>query len=313
MSGCVVLVNPAAHSGKALVRYRKMENALQARYPHQPVFTESADSARKAVLNAAESGAQLIAAAGGDGMVNLVLNALMDPLTNRARFSVTLGAIGLGSSNDFHKPRAESHDIGGVPVALGLETASWVDLGRADWVLPSGETGATYFLLNASMGATAKGNWRYNQPSGLLALFKRVSVDLAIQWATFETIAQFANVPARLVIDGQAQGMLDISNLGVIKRPFFCGNMRYDTPVTRDDGLFDINLCSEMKRLEFIQAVMKIEKGQFLGLPKTRHWRGQEVQVVPLAPAALELDGEVIEVSEVTFSVVPRALRVCGE
>jgi diacylglycerol kinase family enzyme len=88
--------------------------------------------------------------------------------------------------------------------------------------------------------------------------------------------------------------------------------MRYDTPVTPDDGRFDVNLCAGMSKLEFIQAVAAISGGKFLGLPKTHHWRAQRVRIVPDAPTALELDGEVREVSDVTLTVIPRAIHICG-
>jgi diacylglycerol kinase family enzyme len=201
--------------------------------------------------------------------------------------------------------------VAGIPVALEPDASRLVDVGRADWVTPAGEPGMAYFLLNSSMGATAKGNYRYNHPTGLLAVFKGLHPDLAIQWGTLEAIAGFENVPARLEVDGEAHEVA-IGNMGVIKRVHFAGGMRYDTPVQPDDGRFDVNWCADQSRLEFLKAVMAISDGKFLGLPKCHHRRAERVRIVPQAPTALELDGEVHEVAEVTLRVVPRAIRVCG-
>ncbi|HEY9720529.1 MAG TPA: diacylglycerol kinase family protein [Oscillatoriaceae cyanobacterium] len=308
----IVVVNANAHAGKGLARWRAVEPLVQARYPHRAVLCETEAQARTAVIAACASGEAVIAAAGGDGCVNLVLNAVMDPETDAPRHPIALGAIGLGSSNDFHKPRSTERDLGGIPVALSPTAGKRMDLGRADWIAPGGERGTSYFLLNSSMGATAAGNYDYNHPTGLLALFKGLNTDLAIQWATLRTIARFSNVSATIEVDGQPVATGPISNLGVIKRQHFAGGMRYDTPVTPDDGLFDVNLCAGMSRLEFIRAVMAIEKGRFTGLPKTHHWRASQVRLVPEAPAPLELDGEVRLIQEVTLRVVPRAIHVCG-
>lgn len=305
-----IIVNPQAHGGRAAAHWRRLEPALAGRYAFSTVLTPDPAAARAAVLEAAAAGEAVIAA-GGDGAVHLALNALMDPETDAPRHDVPLGAIGLGSSNDFHKPRDPARDLGGVPVALDHRAARPVDLGRADWVAPDGSAGTAYFLLNGSLGATAKGNHRYNHPDGLLALFKGLSPALAIQWGTLEAIARFENVPARLWADGAELGHFAVSNLGVIKRQHFCGGMRYDTPVAPDDGWFDVNLCAGMGTLEFVRAVAAISAGRFLGLPKTHHWRAREVRIRPDAPTALELDGEVREVAEVTLRVVPRALRLC--
>lgn len=308
----IVVVNANAHGGKGLARWKAIEPLMQERHPHRAVLCETEAEARTAVVAACASGEAVIAAAGGDGCVNLVLNALMDPQADAPRHPVALGAIGLGSSNDFHKPRSPERDLGGIPVALSPTAGKRMDVGRADWTAPDGSAGTSYFLLNSSMGATAAGNYDYNHPTGLLAVLKDMNTDWAIQWATFRTIARFANVPARLEIDGQPVAAGPISNLGVIKRQHFAGSMRYDTPVTTDDGHFDVNLCAGMSRLEFVSAVMAIEKGRFLGLPKTHHWRATQVRVVPDSPAPLELDGEVRLISEVTLRVVPRAIHVCG-
>ena len=113
-------------------------------------------------------------------------------------------------------------------------------------------------------------------------------------------------------LDGEDAGEWALSNMGVIKRVHFAGSMRYDTPVRPDDGRFDVNVAAGMDRLEFVKAVAAISRGRFLGLPKCVHWRAERVRVVPAAPTALELDGEVHEVAEVTLRVVPRVLTVCG-
>jgi diacylglycerol kinase family enzyme len=87
--------------------------------------------------------------------------------------------------------------------------------------------------------------------------------------------------------------------------------MRYDTPVAEDDGLFDVNWCQDQSRLEFVKAVMAIGEGKFLGLPKCHHRRAATVRIVPVEPTALELDGEVVAIAEVTLRVVPQAIRLC--
>lgn len=307
----LIIVNPHAGGGKGAERWARLAPRLQTLFPHVAVVTNSADEATRAAQAAAEAGVKVLAAAGGDGAVNGLLNAVMDPATDRPRWPVALGAVGLGSSNDFHKPFDPARKVAATPVALDADHARLVDVGRADWVTPGGDRASAYFLLNSSMGATAKGNYRYNHPTGLLAVFKQLHPDLAIQWGTLEAIVGFENVPARMEVDGEVHEVA-IGNLGVIKRVHFAGGMRYDTPVTLDDGRFDVNWCADQSRFEFLKAVMSISDGKFLGLPKCHHRRAEQVRIVPQAPTALELDGEVVEVAEVTLRVVPKAIHVCG-
>jgi diacylglycerol kinase family enzyme len=296
------VVNPRAAGGQGRARWERL--GLEA----PAIFPGSEAEAIAAVQQAAAAGERVIVSASGDGGVHLVINALMDPATDAPRWPVAVGAIGLGSSNDFHKPRTGR----GTPVAMG-EPAP-VDLGRVDLTLADGSRHVAYFVLNSSVGAVAKGNQRYNHPTGLLALFKRIHPALAIQWSSVEAVGLFANVPARVEVDGQAAPGAAITNLGVLKRVHFAGDMRYDTPVTPDDGLFDVNLCVDMTRLEFIRAMLAIGSGRFLAahLPKTYHWRATRVKVLPEAPTPLELDGEVHLVKEAEYRLVPRAIALCG-
>jgi diacylglycerol kinase family enzyme len=308
----LVIVNPHAAGGQAASRWAALAPRLQTRYPHVAVVTQDADEAARAAATAAAAGVKVLVAAGGDGAVHTLLNAVMDPLTDAPRWDVAIGAVGLGSSNDFHKPVDASRCVSRVPVAMDLERARRLDVGRADWRTPEGAPRTAYFLLNSSLGATAKGNYRYNHPSGLLALLKGLSPALAIQWGTLEAVATFENVPVRLEVDDQVFEDVALGNMGVIKRVHFAGAMRYDTPVTPDDGHFDVNWCADQTRGEFVKAVLAIGEGRFLGQPKCHHMRATRVRVVPHAPTALELDGEVHAASEVTLRVVPRAIRVCG-
>lgn len=296
----LILVNPRAGGGQGRARWERLGLGLPASFP------DGEAAAVAAVREAAAAGEQVIVSASGDGGVHLVINALMDPETDKPRWPVAVGAIGLGSSNDFHKPSR------GRPMAMGEPHD--VDLGRVDMVLADGTARVEYFVLNSAIGAVAKGNERYNHPTGILAFLKRLSPALAIQWSSVEAVGMFANVPARVEVDGERVPGEAITNLGVLKRVHFAGDMRYDTPVTPDDGLFDVNLCVDMTRLEFIRAMLAIGSGRFLAarLPKTYHWRATRVKVVPAAPTPLELDGEVFLVKEAEYRLVPRAIRLCG-
>ncbi|MBC7541339.1 MAG: hypothetical protein H7338_01265 [Candidatus Sericytochromatia bacterium] len=308
----VIVINPHAHGGTGLKRWRAIAPGVRERWPYECIIPETADEARTQVAEAASRGTGVIIAGGGDGCVNLVLNTIMDPETDAPRWSVAIGALGLGSSNDFHKPRLPDNDVGGVPIKLDPLLGGLVDVGRADWLDPDGEPHTSYFLLNSSLGATAKGNYAFNQASGVQAWLKKVNTNLAIQWGSAAAILQFANVPARMEIDGHPVEIPAISNLGVIKRVYFCGGMRYDTPVRDDDGYFDVNLLAGMDRVGFLTAISAISAGKFLGQPGARHWRAKHVRVIPEQPTVLELDGEVYPVKEVSWRVIPKAVRVCG-
>ena len=165
----------------------------------------------------------MIVAAGGDGTVNGVLNAI---LTNGA---VALGAIGLGSSNDFHKPFAPEKCVDGVPVRVDPRTRCARDVGKATLIEPGGATRIRYFVLNASVGVVAQGNAFFNTPDRTVRALKKTSVELAIAYAALVSISRFTPIELHVSLDDRPFRPMRLTAMGILKRIHFAGGMRYDT------------------------------------------------------------------------------------
>ncbi|WP_159849798.1 diacylglycerol/lipid kinase family protein [Nocardia sp. CY41] len=311
----LVVLNPRANAGAALRRWEPVESALRARHPHLsvelPADARRATGLVRAAVTRPEPPSVLVAA-GGDGMVNLVLNALMDPATDRPRAPGTaLGAVGLGSSNDFHKPVADSGRIGAVPVRIDAGRAELLDVGKACVLLTDGTRAVRYFLLNASMGLVAAGNRSFNQASGVVGLLKSRSVEAAIIATALATIATHRPLPV-VVRGGDWSHASPITNIGVLKSVHFAGGMRYDTAVTPADGRFDVNIWAEAGRLRTLGLVAGLYAGRFRRSRLAVCHRDSVVELRPDRPAPLELDGEITMVESARLEVLPRVLKVCA-
>jgi diacylglycerol kinase family enzyme len=66
-----------------------------------------------------------------------------------------------------------------------------------------------------------------------------------------------------------------------------------------------------MSRDEALRALVDLARGRFEGRPKRRHWNSWRVAVAAACPMALELDGEVVRASRVTFGVLREQVRLC--
>ncbi|WP_431957863.1 diacylglycerol/lipid kinase family protein [Nocardia lijiangensis] len=322
----LVILNPQSNAGTALQRWQPVEHALRDRHPGMTVeLPGDADQAVKLVrahLEATDNGRgttddtalEVIVAAGGDGMVNLVLNAIMDPDTDRPRRGaerIALGAIGLGSSNDFHKPLRPAATIADVAVRVDAARAETVDVGKATMVLPDGTRAVRYFLLNASMGLVAAGNDSFNHATGALAWLKSRNVEAAIIATALRNIA--THRPLRLEVRGTDWAhTAPITNIGVLKSVHFAGGMYYDTPVTRTDGRFDVNIWAAAGRLRILGLIAGLYRGAFASSPLAICHRDTTVELRPERPAPLELDGEITLVESARLEVLPRVLKVCA-
>ncbi|MFI7664902.1 diacylglycerol/lipid kinase family protein [Nocardia sp. NPDC049526] len=308
----LVVLNPESNAGTALQRWRPVEGILRERNTDLAVEMPSdAEQATKLVQASLESDPpEVIVAAGGDGMVNLVLNAIMDPATDRPRQgaeSVALGAIGLGSSNDFHKPGRSR--IADIPVRLGAPEL--VDVGKATMLLPDGTRTVRYFLLNASMGLVAAGNHSFNNARGLIGWLKSRNVEAAIIATALSNIANHKPLAIQLRGSNWVH-TAPITNVGVLKSVHFAGGMYYDTPVTRADGMLDVNIWEAAGRARILGLIAGLYRGKFRGSALATCRRDTAVELRPAVPAPLELDGEITIVESARLEVLPRVLQVCA-
>jgi diacylglycerol kinase family enzyme len=323
--GIRVFVNPGATYGTGRERWSRVEAELRRRLGGFEVEEISAPGELPDRLAAlVRRGERRFVAAGGDGTVNLLLNAIMtlpeselhegEPPEGELREGerIMLGAVGLGSSNDFHKPIVESATIEGMPVRIDFDGARDRDVIRIEYEEPEGPVATRYSLINASVGVTAEANARFNEPSWLVRAARAVSVDAAISAAVLTTLATWTDVTCALAVDGEEPAVASVTNLGVFKNPHFGGALCYDTPVAPDDGALGVGLCEGMSAFETVAALSALRKGRFSGRPKTRTWRARSLSVQGDRAFALETDGEVLRARSARFSVAPRSVRCCG-
>src|ERR1035441_8384291 len=180
----LVILNPNAHGGRAVELWNRV-----VRYVPGAVM---ADGAPAAIAHAIALGERTFIAAGGDGTVNALLNAMVEVKGTLPLDAFTLGAVGLGSSNDFHKPFARVEN--GIPLKVDDARTTLRDVG-----LVRSESGARHFLIGASFGAAATGNALFNAGTGLTGWLKPRWTGGAIACAAMRAIAGHRNLhPAGL-------------------------------------------------------------------------------------------------------------------
>jgi diacylglycerol kinase (ATP) len=303
----VVLLNPASGGGRGLARWAKVEGAVAAGRRLRIVQTDVAGTWRSDVRWAMAEGARLFIAAGGDGTVSALVDELVRGRDGVPLEAFTLGAVGLGSSNDFHKPFARS--IGGVPVRIE-PSCDRRDVCVARYVAADGATHSRCFLISASVGVVAEANAFFNEGDRVERWLRGKWTGGAILYAAQRTIATFRNIDARLTADGRTEEAA-ITNLSISKTPFVSGMFRYDASVSPDDGLLAVHLCEAMSRVETLRALADLARGRFQGRPKRRHWRSSRVALAAGGAVALELDGEVCLARRVSFGVLAEKVGIC--
>jgi diacylglycerol kinase family enzyme len=296
----LVLFNAAAQGGRAEARFDVIRGAVHRAFEPEIVRLQPDSDWRRRMRDALSEGVGWFVAAGGDGTVNALIGCLVDA---GAPMSVGVGAVGLGSSNDFHKPARRL--VQGVPVRLDCSSTSMRDLVRVRW-----ETSNAVMVVSASIGLAAEANALFTAGDRILRCLKPWSSQTAILWAAGRTLARYRNLGAEMVVDGEVQRYA-VTNLSVLETPWLSGIFHYDTPVDPGDGMMTVNLLEGASRARALRMLARLARGRFLAARGAHSWTVRTLEVRLDAPAALEIDGEVVRAQSVHFQVMPRRIRVC--
>lgn len=304
-----VFLNPACHFGKGAEKWDKVFPEMQ-QYLSFTVdelrFPESLDGLLRERI---EAGERTFIAAGGDGTVNLLANALMKYQDKQG--TLTLGAIGLGGSNDFHKPFRYYLQIGGIPVRLNWHEALLSDIIRVRFKKGREKVRTQFGVINCSIGITARANAFCNSRDPVVGRLRRRSVEASVVYCALKTLFRYTDIPAVIKIHEKLQ-KFPVTNLGVIKNPHFAGGLCYGTEIKPDDGKLGVHLSFGMPKMEVVRTLISLYRHRFPRNPRTRTWFTTELTVTSDQTFAVEIDGEVINADFVQFELLHKALRVCS-
>jgi diacylglycerol kinase (ATP) len=246
---------------------------------------------------AADGGATLLVAVGGDGTVNEVAQGLA------GRNGVELAVIPRGTGWDFVRTYGIPRRLeDAVAVALGGRPRS-IDLGRASYRTWAGAEAESYFANIASAGMSGAIAKRANETS------KALGGKVSYLWATLAVFSRWRNDEVRVAVDGETRSgrMHDVV---VANGRYFGGGMMICPEAEPDDGLFDVLTIGDLTKRDLLLTLPKTYRGRHLPHPKAELLRGAVVEVDSETPLPLELDGEQPGTTPARFEIVPQALRL---
>jgi diacylglycerol kinase family enzyme len=306
----VVLLNPAAGGGRAGRRWRSVEPEVRRRLGACVLVATEGPPLEQELRELIRRGSRDFVAAGGDGTVNLLLETLIAAADESVLPCLRLGAVGLGSSNDFHKAIAREPRVRGVPLRLDRTGARLHDVGRLHFE-DEGRDRVRHWINNASIGTTAEANWLFNHPTAVIRLLKRISPWRGIVYTALREIVGYRSRPMLLSLDGGPGLEARVKNLGIVKNPHFSGDLCYDSPYEPDSGTFHVHLLEQVSAPRLAWTVWGLLRTRFSGRKGTQTWLARRVEVTAREPFVVEFDGETIVTREAAFDLLPRLIQVC--
>lgn len=305
----LVVLNPSAHGGTSAWRFEAVRAELASRFEMTLAVVMPDGGWIGDVRAALGRGTRVFIAAGGDGTAHALLNALVDAPGRPPLDALTLGAVGLGSSNDLHKP--VSARVHGIPLRLDLAGAAPRDVVRCRYVRDLG-TQRACVLVSASLGITACANASFGDDTVLARWLRATSTSLAIAWAAARTAATWRNLPVELCVDNGAPERVALASLNVLKTEWLSGRLHFGHPVAPDSGDFDIALAAGLGRSRLIADMLALLRGRFDGRRGHRRQRARALSILLETETALELDGEIVTARAAHFDMHPERIRLCA-
>lgn len=306
----IIIINPYCHQGRGWQRWLSIkEDVLKILPDNTIIIVISKDIQLKEVLAPLFNKTQknYIISAGGDGSINYILTILLQnheiDLSN-----ITLGAIGLGSSNDFLKPNGQS--IKGIPIRinyLGNELAS--DVGLVKYLDENNEVKIRYFIVNSSFGVTAQANFNFNNPDKILRFLKSKFVSGAILYAAISTIFRYKNILCQIHFNEEYKTIM-VSNINILKIPYVSGSFHYKQEILPDDGKLALNICLNMTKLELISTLIQLATGKFKYSNKRISCFINDFNLSSKDHFVFEYDGETIKTKQVGITLLSRKINV---
>ncbi len=235
---------------------------------------------------AAEQGYDLVVAAGGDGTVNEVVNGLAGSAT-------VMGAIPVGTGNVWVRE---------LKLPLAPLAAAESMLSGHVHTLDLGMAGDRYFLLMAGIGFDAEVTRRVDP-----VVKRRLGLGAYVLHA-FAAARGIRGTPIRLLLDGRpVKGRALMVVIGNSR--LYGGFLQIAHQASPVDGLLDVVVIKGGDARVAPLHLLSILLRQHHFNPDIDYYRARELTITSRQPLDVQVDGDTIAQTPLTFRVVPGALR----
>ena len=289
-----VIFNPSAR-GERAKHFREQLAKVANHCVCKPTY--AAGSARPLAAEAVREGFDVVAAAGGDGTVNEVLNGIGE--VPGAFENVRLGVLPFGTVNVFARELRIplTFERAWRTLVEGAETS--IDLPQAEYT-SGGKPARRYFAQMAGAGWDARAielvDWGLKKKFGKYAYFV---AGIKAWLGAMPNVEAFngavrANGPLALVGNGR----------------FYGGNWALFPLADLQDGLLEVSVFPSLSVVGAARGLCGLLTNSLYRIGGVKHFRARTLELSSAAPVWLQLDGENVCPLPARLSVEPRGLRV---
>lgn len=300
----LAIVNPNSGNQKIGKDWKKIGDILQKeKINFEAVFTERKGHALEISAKYIREGWKNIIIAGGDGTFNEVVNGIF----RQDRFptqDITIGLILAGTGNDWGRMYGIPADYTQAIRIIKKGRTFLQDAGVVSYYQENKEQ-VRYFANMAGIGYDALVAHKTNKlkergRSGtILYLFNLVT-----------GLFEFKHKNIEVLIDDNLVFNDNVFSMSIGICSYNGGGMKQLPNAIPDDGLLDVTLIKETRKMEVVRNIKRLYDGSFVSLPMIEVFTGKTVTVKTMQGHSvyLEADGESLGHSPMQFGIVPKSL-----
>ncbi|HLG76416.1 MAG TPA: diacylglycerol kinase family protein, partial [Ktedonobacteraceae bacterium] len=265
-------------------------NSLRA-YNIEPEiqYTTPEDPGTGLAQQAAQAGADVVIAAGGDGTLHAIACGLIGTRT-------TLGIIPMGTMNNIAHSLEIPEDIDEACKIIATGTTGMIDVGMMNEHVFLEVAGVG---LEAELFPAAEDIKKTEAFSTVRGIFHGLKTLLAFQ-------------PTQFVVsfDGRRTRRFRALQISVCNSPYYGAHLQFAPYAVMDDGFLDVLIYKNFSKLEYILHAISISQGKRVLEARVTHRKVKTLRIRSVTPAEIHVDGVPIGQTPATISIQPGALRV---
>lgn len=275
-------------------QHQDLFEELKSRPGTQIHRSTSLREAITAARSSAESGAEVVVAAGGDGTINGVLQGLI-----QAQSDCALGIIPLGTGNDFCRNAGIPLDPTAAFALIESTSPRKVDIVQGEI-----ENEIFYYLNMLTAGNTGL----YNDC---------ITEEMKSFWGPFvylrgavEILSQLQPFQVTLQINQEHEIKVDALNLFLANGRVTGGGLPVAPDAKLDDGLLDLVVIRDCSPVEIAQLIKQYTLNNYFENEHIIYKRVSSVSIDATPQMPISTDGDVRGGAPATFTVLKSALAV---
>ncbi len=285
-----VVFNPKAGSAKSAHALREK---LVRRGNVTLVEPGSPGETRLAAARAKQEGYDVIVAAGGDGTIHAVVNGLAPD------FGARLAVLPLGTGNDLRRTLAIPEDPLEALKLLDGGAERLIDVFRVD------AANQMCFGVN-----TASGGFSGQMQEALTKEMKAAWGPLAYLRGAVAVLPDLTDYHTLIELDDAPAERVAAINVIVANGRYAAHGWNVASQANPEDGLLDMVIVHSGPFFDLTAVAAQLLGGDYLNSEHVTLRRGRRVRIQSRPEMWFSIDGEPVGEEPITFTAMPRALRV---